>query len=124
MKKELVYTMPRTNSVEIEAIKELKAKLYETHEDVQVYPNGQHEVRVVATGEIEKKPELTHYLFGEDAINEWQENGATEELLDIGFGLFVFEEGVTPSWKLAEAQDGWLEYAIITKEEYDEISAL
>ena len=52
MKKELVYTMQYETEDEIKAAQELRSELYEKYNDVQVYPNGLWEVRIVATDEI------------------------------------------------------------------------
>ena len=52
MKKELVYTMPCETEQEIQQAEDLRFKLYETHNNVQVYPHGCYEVRIVAAEEI------------------------------------------------------------------------
>ena len=48
-KKEVVYTMPYTTESEIKKAQAKRQKLYDKFNSVQVYPNGLHEVRIVAT---------------------------------------------------------------------------
>lgn len=49
MKIELVYTMPYETAEDIAKASELRSTLYEHFNNVQVYPNGLYEVRVIAT---------------------------------------------------------------------------
>jgi len=49
MKKEIVYTMPYTTEQEIKKANDKRQKLYEKFNSVMVYPNGMHEVRIIAT---------------------------------------------------------------------------
>lgn len=51
MKKETVYTMPYEGEDDRERVRELRSELYETHNRVDVCPNGLYEVRVIATNE-------------------------------------------------------------------------
>lgn len=52
MKKEIAYTID-TDTVEgIEKAEALQAELYETYGTVLVYPNGLHQVRIIASNEI------------------------------------------------------------------------
>jgi hypothetical protein len=72
------------------------------------------------------EPEKTYYLLGEDATNEYFENGIEgvieeSENNNISFATFVFIETVTRSAELAEAMDGWWNYAIITEEEFNKL---
>jgi len=48
-KKEVVYTMPYETETEIRKANNKREKLYDKYNSVQVYPNGLHEVRIVAT---------------------------------------------------------------------------
>lgn len=70
--------------------------------------------------------ETTYYLFGKDAVMEYDENGidgviSESENNNISFSLFCFVEGKTRSAELAEAMQGWDDYAIITEEEYNQL---
>ena len=47
MKKEIV--MPYTTEQEIKKANDKRQKLYEKFNSVMVYPNGMHEVRIIAT---------------------------------------------------------------------------
>lgn len=49
MKKEIVYTMPYVTEQEIKKANDKRQKLYEKFNSVMVYPNGMHEVRIIAT---------------------------------------------------------------------------
>lgn len=53
--KEVVFTMPCDSEEEQKKIKELKSELYERYESVQICPNGNHEVKVIATNNVAKK---------------------------------------------------------------------
>lgn len=70
--------------------------------------------------------EKTFYLFGNDAVNEFNENGI-EGLIDeiennnLGYAVFEFIEGKTRSSELMEAADGWGDYLILTEEEYNQL---
>ena len=48
-KKEVVYTMPYTTETEIRKAGSIRQKLYNKYNSVQVYMNGIHEIRIVAT---------------------------------------------------------------------------
>ena len=49
IKKEVVYTMPYVTEGDIRKAAEKRSRLYDRFKSVQVYPNGLHEVRIVAT---------------------------------------------------------------------------
>jgi hypothetical protein len=51
IKKELVYTLPYTTEMDIKIAGDVRERLYSEYDSVQVYPNGAHEVRIVATNE-------------------------------------------------------------------------
>lgn len=53
VKKETVYTLPYQTEEEIAKAVELRSTLYDDFDDVQVYPNGLYEVRVIATEYVE-----------------------------------------------------------------------
>lgn len=48
MKKQVVYTMPYSTEEDIKKASELRNDLYDEYDSVQVYPNGLHEVKIVA----------------------------------------------------------------------------
>lgn len=48
-KKEVVYTMPYATEKEIRKANSKRQKLYDKYNSVQVYPNGLHEVKIIAT---------------------------------------------------------------------------
>lgn len=70
----------------------------------------------------------TYYLFGSDACQELL-NGSKESLIalinreveDIEYSTFEFIEGVTQSRELLDAADGWLEWATISEELYNQL---
>lgn len=75
---------------------------------------------------IETKPKNTYYLFGEDAVKEFETNGidALIELSEkqkLSYGTFLFKEGVTLSHELADAMDGWNNFTIITEDEFNKL---
>ena len=49
IKKEIVYTMPYMTEKDIKKANEKRSKLYEKFNSVMVYPNGMHEVRIIAS---------------------------------------------------------------------------
>lgn len=51
IKKEIVYTMPYITETDIKKANQKRSKLYEKFNSVQVYPNGLHEVRIIATNQ-------------------------------------------------------------------------
>ena len=69
--------------------------------------------------------EPTYYLFGGDACKLYEEQGA-EKLVasDESYELFTFFEGVTSSKEFVEVALGWLNYMILTKDEYDQLYKL
>lgn len=48
MRKQVVYTMPYSTEEDIKKAGELRNDLYDEYDSVQVYPNGLHEVKIVA----------------------------------------------------------------------------
>jgi len=48
-KMEIVYTCPYSTEEDIKKAQDLRQELYEKYNSVQVYPNGLHEVRIVAS---------------------------------------------------------------------------
>jgi|AntDeeMinimDraft_5_1070356.scaffolds.fasta_scaffold01858_2 hypothetical protein len=52
MKKEIVYTMDYGTVEEIKKAENKRAKLYEKYNSVQVYPQGNFAVKIVATDKI------------------------------------------------------------------------
>lgn len=52
MKKEIVYTVPYETDRDIKKAQRFRDKLYEKYDDVQVYPNGMYEVRIIAQSPI------------------------------------------------------------------------
>ena len=48
MKKEVVFTLPYETEDDIQAAQDLRAELYDEYTNVSVYPNGLHEVKIVA----------------------------------------------------------------------------
>lgn len=67
----------------------------------------------------------TFYLFGEDAVRTYQEKGIDGLNKYIqegnGYATFVFEEGVTKSWELAENLIGWNDYTTLTEEQFNKL---
>ena len=53
-KKEVVYTMDCETKKQKRKIDDKKYKLYQKYGEVNVYPNGLHEVRIIATNKIKK----------------------------------------------------------------------
>ena len=71
--------------------------------------------------------EKTHYLIGGDATREYNDNGIKGVLKEhetdqLSLSVFCFIEGETKSYELAEALNGWDDYAIITEEEFNLIN--
>ena len=50
--KKTVYTLPYITEQDIEKVNELRAELYETHNSVQVYPQGSYAVIIEASEEV------------------------------------------------------------------------
>ena len=69
--------------------------------------------------------EPTYYLFGGDACKIYEDYGA-EKLVasDESYELFTFFEGVTSSKEFVEVVLGWLNYMILTKDDYDQLYKL
>lgn len=66
----------------------------------------------------------TYYIFGEEIVNEYNDEGiegVIKNLPELGFGIFKFVEGKTKSIHLALAMDGWMEFTTIKKKEYNKI---
>lgn len=51
IKKEVTYTVPYETEVDIKIAGDIRQRLYETYNSVNVYPNGLYEVRIVAKNE-------------------------------------------------------------------------
>lgn len=49
IKKEVVYTMPYETVEDMKAAERKRERLYDKYNNVSVYPNGLHEVRIVAS---------------------------------------------------------------------------
>jgi len=79
--------------------------------------------------EKEQPPkEPMYFLFGEEACNNYTYEGMSflmEEIKIgvIGWAVFKYEDFSNPI-PLMEAFDGWVEYLIITEEEYNKIQKL
>lgn len=74
----------------------------------------------------DKEIEKTFYLLGSEAVRELNENGIDSvveeyEANELSFATFCFVEGETKSHELAEAMDGWNDFAIISEEEYNKL---
>lgn len=54
IKKEVVYTMPYTTESDIKKASQKRQKLYEKYNNVMVYPNGMHEVKIVCSQSLIK----------------------------------------------------------------------
>lgn len=72
------------------------------------------------------KGEKTYYLFGEDAVNAY-DNGIDELIEevtqnDIAFATFEFIEGETQSADLMYEFNGWMDYSIMTEEDYNKLN--
>lgn len=69
--------------------------------------------------------EPTYYLFGVGACKLYEYYGA-EKLVasDESYELFTFFEGVTSSKEFVEVALGWLNYMILTKDDYDQLYKL
>lgn len=48
MRKQIVYTLPYVSGEDIRKASDLRDKLYEKYNNVNVYPNGLYEVRIIA----------------------------------------------------------------------------
>lgn len=70
------------------------------------------------------KTMTTYYLFGSDAVRMYND-GSTKDVIKSGveFATFAFIEGETKSWELAQAMDGWGDWAMIAKSEYESLQA-
>lgn len=69
--------------------------------------------------------EPIYLLLGEDACREYEENGIDRvvqryEDNDLGYGTHKIEDGGN-LFDLLEAMDGWNNYTVITKEEYEKL---
>jgi len=49
MKKEIIYTLPYETEKDIKKVSELKNRLYNKYNSVQVYPQGSWAVKIVAS---------------------------------------------------------------------------
>jgi hypothetical protein len=72
----------------------------------------------------ENEPEKTYYLFGEEPVKKYFDDGFEsffKRVDDYGFETFCFIEGITKSTEFAEAIGGWMDYAVITEEEFNQL---
>jgi hypothetical protein len=75
----------------------------------------------------ESEPESTYVLFGAEAVNSYDESGVDGLSQDIEdnevctYELTVFPANTSVAEILC-ATDGWEKYAIITKDEYDQLN--
>lgn len=66
----------------------------------------------------------TYFLFGLDAVEEFEDNG-TKGLLEqyedneIGYEVFVFDTDNTSPIDLLSAYNGMSDYCVLTEEEYN-----
>lgn len=74
------------------------------------------------------KKKITYYLFGEVACRTYANGGADAVIeryendeFDERWETFEFIEGETQSIDLMYAYNGFYDYVIITKEEYDKL---
>lgn len=51
-KKEVVYTMPYESDADIKRANNKRQRLYGKYNNVQVYPNGLYEVRIIASDKL------------------------------------------------------------------------
>jgi len=62
-----------------------------------------------------------HFLFGSDICRELNDGGIKAAVKyaknDSGFGLFIFEDGITTPFELLEAAQGWDDYACLDEKE-------
>lgn len=68
----------------------------------------------------------TFYLFGTEAVDDYGKGGINLVLNNKkdytrGYATFIFLEGVTKSIDFIEAFHDWMDYAIITKEEFEQL---
>jgi len=74
--------------------------------------------------ELLRPKESTYYLFGEEACQKVLNEDLKSLINDksgITYATFEFIEGVTKSRELLEIADGWYEWTIITKEDYERL---
>lgn len=69
--------------------------------------------------------EPIYLLLGEDACREYEENGIDGvveryEDNDLYFNSYIIKDGGS-LFDLLEAMDGWNNYTVITKEEYEKL---
>jgi hypothetical protein len=50
--KQVIYTLPYESESDIRKANAKRQRLYDKYNSVQVYPNGLHEVKIVATNKI------------------------------------------------------------------------
>jgi hypothetical protein len=67
--------------------------------------------------------EVTYYLFGEEAVSTYHEDGAVEAQKRF-HDTFRFVEGKNKSWQAIEAVDGWSTWTTIPRDDYFTIAIL
>jgi hypothetical protein len=77
----------------------------------------------------DEKPKITYFIFGTEWVNDYQKHGIAELIKNhyedgvlTGGASFEFINGETDIIEFAEAKDGWMDYATITKEEFDQLN--
>lgn len=75
--------------------------------------------------ELEKE-EFIYYLFGEDAVEEYNENGIDGvvkryEADTLTYSMFKFQNGVTHPAELLYEFSGWGDYMLISEEEFNKL---
>lgn len=74
----------------------------------------------------QQNKDITYYAFGIELCRMFFNGKPIEDIIEFckedgGFSIFKFEEGITPSTELLSAFNGWGDYAIISKDEYDRL---
>lgn len=66
--------------------------------------------------------QIEYYLFGSDAVSEFEDTGTVSP--DNSGALFIFDPEKQGAGDIIEAYDGWLGSTSLTKEQYDELNKL
>lgn len=69
---------------------------------------------------------ITYYLFGEDACIELKTGGVEEVLKafdrgELTYTTFAYDERENESFDILNAYNGWNDFSIISKEEYEQL---
>jgi len=76
---------------------------------------------------IKEQPKVYYFMFGEDVCRAYHENEfeVVLKMIEEGteFSIHKFIEGEHPE-NIMEAGSGWMDYAIITEEEYNALNEL